>query len=261
MADITVRNQGEISGGGKVNWRGDQVTVPKEQGVYKTSTIQLAQLGSRKVVGDRVFRYAKAIKPILKNQAVAQIGSAGTGVGSIILATSCTGGAGSRVVTLHNPATLLAANEYAEGYLLHETGADHTSGGHLYRIKSHPAIAVSNSGTAVLYDELATTLTVTDTCTVFQNAYFQVGSATADNNVVGFAPVSCTTGDFLWLQTWGPGGIMGASALTAGMPITLAASGQVSAANTLAGIGAIGRMMGPCIGISRNGVAFIEIAP
>ena len=51
MADITVRNQGNVDGSGKVNWRGDQVSAPQGgQSIYESSSIQLAQLGARKIV-------------------------------------------------------------------------------------------------------------------------------------------------------------------------------------------------------------------
>lgn len=61
MSDITVRDQGEVDDCGLVNWRGDQVAVPQGgQSIYKTSSIPLAKFGARKVVGDRVFRYALA---------------------------------------------------------------------------------------------------------------------------------------------------------------------------------------------------------
>lgn len=260
MADIVNRNQGEVEASGKVNWRGDQVSAPHEQGIYKTSTVQLAQLGSRKVVGDRVFRYSKAVKPITRSHAVAQLGSAGTGAGSVVLATSCSAVAGSRVVTLNNPASALAENEYAEGYLLFEDGTGHTEGGHVYRIKSHPALAVSESTTMILYDEVVTAIAATDTCRLHQNMYFQVGSATAGNKVVGIAPVSCTTNDFLWLQTWGPCAIMGGTTISAGTPISLVASGQMTSFTTF-GATPLGEMIGSVAAISREGVAFIQIAP
>ena len=61
MADITAYNQGEVADEGLQNWRGDQATLaPGSQSIYKSSTVKLAALGSRKVVGDRVFRYARA---------------------------------------------------------------------------------------------------------------------------------------------------------------------------------------------------------
>ena len=44
MADITVREQGEVSDEGKQNWRGDQSIAPQGgQSIYKTSSIKLAQ--------------------------------------------------------------------------------------------------------------------------------------------------------------------------------------------------------------------------
>ena len=112
MADITSLNQGEVENSGKVNWRGDQQTVPNEQSVYKTSSVKLAELGSRKVVGDRVFRYAKA-----KNTVAAALIASATAHDAKWLKTTIGTDwvVGARVVGLY-ASTNISADQFAEGY-------------------------------------------------------------------------------------------------------------------------------------------------
>ena len=55
MAKITGFQDGSVNDSGKVNWRGDQTTAPNAQSIYNASQVQLAELGARMVVGDRVL--------------------------------------------------------------------------------------------------------------------------------------------------------------------------------------------------------------
>ena len=264
MADITVRDQGEVEDSGKVNWRGDQSIAPQGgQSIYKTSSIQLAQMGSRKVVGDRVFRYAKANQTVQKGIVCSQIGSGTTAGNTVVYATSNVGLPGARVVTLHNPGALLAKNEYAEGYLLHETGSgSRTVGGWLYRIKSHAAQAVSNSAAFTLYDPLVGSIAIADTVTLLKNIYMDVGSCTAAHIPIGVAPIDVTKNDYFWLQTWGPSAANVASANTFGSVVFIGTSGQcIGSSGGANGVHAeVGTLMLAAAATSRSAVAFIRIA-
>ena len=141
MADITVRNQGEVDDSGKVNWRGDQVSVPQGgQSIYKTSSIKLAQLGSRKVVGDRVFRYALSAGTIPAGN-VAEFSGAETLVDIQPCGTST---AGSKVVSMY-ATTDYAKNAYAEGYLMAASSAPALAGC-MYRIKTNDFVTSGTVG-------------------------------------------------------------------------------------------------------------------
>lgn len=270
MADITQRNQGEMGGEGKVNWRGDQVALtPGDQSIYKSSTIQLAQLGARKVVGDRVFRYARAgLTPIQCCMVCAPLGTGGTGGATggnyINISTSGTGAAGSYVIDVTNPDLAMGVNDFAEGYILVKTGADQTEGGYLYRIKNNDAIAISASGQITLYDPLLVAITVTDPMQVVQNLYMDVGSATAANAVVGVAPISVTTNDYFWLQTWGPAAVQAMSAMSVcGGPVFADTGGAVQQGASAAGDDAslVGMNLTTCPAVSQSCVVFVTIAP
>ena len=254
MARITVRNQGEVEDSGKVNWRGDQVSTPQGgQGVYDTAAIKLADLGARKVVGDRVFRYAKAggalaAGDLLETKAVT-LNSVTAGLASP---------AGGKVFAFY-AATAITKDFFAEGNIISQSG---TAGnmGHYYRIKDHPANAAGTSDMNVtLYDRLEKIANVADEWTITQNAYVNVQQQTAVAGVtVGLAPVAVSSGDYCWLQTWGPASVKG-GAIAAGLPICAGATGAVTAPVATTGA-RIGFTMS-IITASQRGVAFLQIAP
>ena len=265
MADITTRQQGEVDESGKVNWRGDQVTLPQGgQSIYKSSTVKLAQLGSRKVVGDRVFRYMKAGGAIKAREGVSQGGSAGTGAGTMITVTAGTGVAGGRRITIQNTgAGTCHVDEFAEGYLGVDHGTAHTggtnAGGYMYRIKTHPAIAASGSGVFELYDPLVNAVETTDFVVMYQNLYYQALVATGTGELpVGVCPVNVTSGDYFWGQTWGPCYVNAASAMAIGAGFSFVAGQATIILDTYRYAGV---MLTTGSVASRGGIAFISLAP
>lgn len=260
MADITSLYQGEVNPSGKVNWRGDQVAVPQGgQGIYKTASIQLSELGSRLVVGDRVFRYALAS------------GAAGAGDLCETKATaedSMTAGgtspAGGKVFTYYAGTLARAANFFAEGYIACQSGTS-ANLGQFYRIKSHGAIATTASGALNLYDELQLVENVTDEWTIIQNPYKSVIECTtgAASIPVGVAPVSVTSGDYFWMQTWGPA-MVKAGGFAKGEAVIADATGQVKAQAISSAGGNLFSVVGQGMQIgtaSENGLVFLTIAP
>ena len=260
MANITVRNQGEVESSGKVNWRGDQSVVPQGgQSIYKTSSVQLAALGSRKVVGDRVFRYAKA--------------SGGAGAGDLcefngtVLDSVTAGGtnvAGGKTFTWY-AATTIGANDYAEGYLACQSGTA-ANMGQFYRVKSHDAIAKTCTGTLNLYDELKITADIVDEWILGKNMYASVVECTsgASHIPIGVAPVAVTTNDYFWLQTWGPCMVKAGTAAALGELLIADATGQVTNLDNKSSGGDTMMVLGQAMMVhtaSENGLAFIQIAP
>ncbi len=254
MADITQRNNGQVDDVANVNWRGDQVAVPQGgQSIYKTSSIQLAQLGSRKVVGDRVFRYAKAEDP-LKPGDTAQYG--GEILSSIPIAPSVTQNAGLRTITL-TAATEIAKNTYSEGYLVCEMGATCSNRGMVYRIRSN-ALG-SSAGTCVftLYDPIIYALQTTGTWSVHQNLYMNVDSGAVTQVPVGVSPVYATTGDYFWLQTWGPATVVGTAAKGDALVNSVSGLATIIAASDAQ----IGTVIQTLAAATNNGLVFLTIAP
>lgn len=258
MADITVRNQGLVDDSGKVNWRGDQSVLPQgSQSVYKNSSIQLAELGSRKVVGDRVFRYAKAggaitAGTVLENKAETLISVTGGG----------TAASGGKTFTWY-AATAMSKDTYAEGYLVCGSGtASHM--GHMYRIKSHAAIAKTTNGTLNLYDPLQLIGDVVDEYCIMQNPYINVQLCTtgAATLVSGVAPIDCTTNDYFWLQTWGPANVKCGAAAKADMVMADVTGQCIAFTNSSAGAAQI--IVGHTLvdaTASEWGLVYLTIAP
>lgn len=202
MADITVRNQGNVSDEGQVNWRGDQVSVvPGDQSIYDTASIQLTDLGSRKVVGDRVFRYALSGDTIGAGLIASRSVSTADNYKTLLGTSALTGAKQINIVLT----TSAAANFFAEGYVHVQSGSA-TKVGYMYKIKSHGSIGDGGSGVFTLYDPIKLAInSATDKVSVWANPYARVILDTDETNpVVGVAPIAVVSGDYFWLQTWGP---------------------------------------------------------
>ena len=204
---ITVRSQGEMEESGKVNWRGDQVSAPSAQGIYQASQVQLDQLGARRVVGDRVFRYAKAGGAVTVGE-LQRSSLTPDGENNVTQTTAGHHNIGQKTLNLYSSGSV-GANAYAEGYVCVVNG---TTPGPMYRIKSHADIAATATGTLTLYDPLVTTHTAADEVSVLRNMYLGVSQCLSTGaGPAGVAPVSATTNDYFWLQTWGPCSVLGST--------------------------------------------------
>ena len=214
MADITVRQQGEVADEGKQNWRGDQSVAPQGgQSIYKSSSVQLAELGSRKVVGDRVFRYAKAKDTIAAGLIASQTNHDAKWLKTTIGTDWVVG---ARVVALY-ASTDVAKDQFAEGYVWVAQGTD-ANEGYMYRVKSNASTSDTGDYEVTLYDAIVQTADVSDKCSILPNLYKDIIRNTDETTPpVGVAPIAVTTGDYFWLQTWGPTAVQVGSA---GVPAT-----------------------------------------
>lgn len=257
MADITDFQHGQPDDSGKVNWRGDQVSVPQGgQSIYKSSSVQLAELGERKVVGDRVFRYARAN---------GTIGAGDVCQGFVDNRINVTAGAsdpaGGFIFTWY-AATTQAANLWAEGYLISQSGTA-ANLGYTYRVKSHAAASGTNVA-LTLYDPLVKVPNTADKWSIFSNAYAKVTECTAGTAPpVGVCPIAVTTNDYFWLQTWGPCGVKTIAGTDAGN-VQAGATGQVNAPILATTAGAERAYIGYALHTftaSEYGLVFLTIAP
>ena len=258
MADIGTqgRYQGEVSDEGMQNWRGDQVAAPQGgQSIYKSSTYPLTDLGSRKVVGDRVFRYAKS-KGIAIAGSTMQYG-AETLVG--LPSGGTANAAGGR--TLGFPcATDIAANTYAEGYIICRKGATDSNLGMAYRVKGN---SIGSSGAAVatcvltLYDALKFRCEATSTWSMHQNMYLDVATSTANAMAAGVTPIVLASSEYFWLQTWGPAAVLGTWAAGDGIINSVSGKATVIAASG----GQIGIGLGVGSAAAESGLVYLTIAP
>ena len=204
-----------------------QPTIPIDQSIYEASSTQKAPLGTRLEVGDRVFYYAQLSTSA--NITAGKIVCQGPMIAShqADILTPAATSAGEKVVTL-TLGTAIAANEYAEGYMIISSGDNNN---YTYHIKSNPAAATAATGaTLVLYDELKSALTATNEINLVPNIYdnVKVGSEVLDMPV-GVTPLAVTTGEYFWLQTYGPAGVYNSAALGAGVAVKMGTLGYAAA--------------------------------
>jgi hypothetical protein len=219
MADIASKYQGNVSDEGQMNWRGDQVSAPQGgQSIYETSSVQLTELGSRKVVGDRVFRYALAGGTITAGLIAAMPGVDAKHIKTTIVTNANTGVRALTIVLT----TSAAANYFAEGNVIVQSGTA-ANIGHMYKIRSHGSIGDAGTGTFVLYDPIKVAIASNgDKVTLVPNPYSKVVALTDQTGpAVGIAPIAVASADYFWLQTWGPCAYIAGSA---GVPV---AGGQL----------------------------------
>lgn len=260
MADITGFNSGEVANEGLQNWRGDQVAAPQGgQSVFKSSSVQLAPLGSRKVVGDRVFRYAK-------------LGAIATVPGDLLqcnlaenMATAGgTDPAGGKVFTFFHTASAAAADLYAEGYVYSQSGTA-ANLGQIYRIRTHAAISQDTNGSLYLYDPLTKQVNVTDEWAVVKNPYNGVTQCTAGTApIAGVLACPATTNDYVWIQTWGPCAVKAQTAAGGGNVMYAAATGAVKGFIATGTGGTVYAQIGQFSGVptaSDTTLGFLQIAP
>jgi hypothetical protein len=259
MADITSKMQGNVSDEGQVNWRGDQVSVVQGgQSIYETSSVKLADLGSRKVVGDRVFRYALSGDTIGAGLIASRPVSDAKHMKTTIATNAVTGLKALTIVLT----TSAAANYFAEGYVHVQSGTA-ANQGYMYKIKSHGSIGDTSSGVFSLYDPIKMAIASNgDKVSVYPSGYSGVIRNTDQADPpVGIAPIAVVSGDYFWLQTWGPSPYVAGSAgvPTAGGAIV---AGSVGMAETT--VGATTVIIGHSIHQATSaeyGHAWLSIAP
>jgi len=262
MATITGFQDGSVNDSGKVNWRGDQVTAPIGQSIYNSSQVQLADLGARMVVGDRVFRYAQlggiASTPgdVLQTALLPRIPTTGGG----------TSPAGGRQFVFFNTGSASTLDQYAEG-TLHCVSGTAANMGQMYRIRSHASTADGANMTLTLYDPLLTTENVTDLWAIYRNPYKLVTQVTAGLGAVPIAGVlvcAATTNDYVWIQTWGPAAVKSQTSALAAGPIYAAATGAAVGFIATGTGGAIYTPIGWAMTVpvaSDRALAYLQIAP
>ena len=115
---------------------------------------------------------------------------------------------GAKEVTITTGSVALATDQAADGYLNIE---DDAGEGHLYTIKSHPAIATTTAGVLTLYEQLQVALTAASTSLVFINpwslAIIKPASAPTAA-LLGVSPHALPASNFGWLQVKGPASVV-----------------------------------------------------
>ena len=170
------------------------------QSIMEESSTQKHRLGTRLVIGDRVFRYALAGATNLTAAYVCGMPGALTSEDTVTVAHAI----GTMTVTV--TASGIAANQFAEGYLVVDEG---TGAGETYKIKSNTATS-GGLITCTLYDGLVTAWSTSDTdVTLIGSPYYKIIVVPTDGIImpVGVPLIAVTAAYYCWIQTWGPCGV------------------------------------------------------
>jgi hypothetical protein len=214
--------------------------IPVSQSIYEESTSQQARIGSRVVVGDTEYRYAKAGTNMVAGNICVSINDTAVNKSTV--------GAAVAVGTFEVPiysATDLAAQAFADSYLcVMDSGGEGIS----YRIKNHPAITATTAGQKVtLYDAIASggAMTTATKLAIVQNPYAKLLSGTdvtVTAPVWGVAPIAVTSGNYFWAAVAGPASVkLGNGTATVGTKLAAGTTGYAlsidATANATAYIG------------------------
>jgi len=189
------------------------------QGLTEQSSTQKLPIGTRIVVGERVFRYAQAGGTLVAGKACISPTAASD---HIDLVPSATASTGEYNISLTNgDSTAITANMYDEGYLF---GNDGTNEGEIYRIASHTTCATGAVCTFTLSDPLLSDVAAADTNEfgLMKNPWDGVThSATEERLLAGISLIDVTSGYYFWIQTWGVALVLRHDTAADGEPLTL----------------------------------------
>ena len=236
-------------------------TIPIDQSIYEQSSTAKTKVGTRLVVGDRVFRYARLATSA--NAAAAGILCVPTVIAShqdAILTISAQTAGATFLTCSASAGNEFTTNQYAEGYV--SVGSTALGGGgYLYRVKSHTAGA---QVAFTLYDRVAASVGA-GPASLTPSLYSRVlqGNAVTDL-VAGVAPCAVTTGNYFWLQTYGPAAVKASTAIGAGIGLCLGVSGGAAGFLTIAALTGGGNFIGKAIGVTVESHAanvFLTVNP
>jgi len=208
------------------------------------SSTPLHVVGSRCATGDgREFRYVKmgavAGVPGKLYQAPAEV----TNHQDL---TPVAAAIGDTTVTVALGATAATANQYAGGLLVVTV----TPGqGYAYKIKSHPAAALSTNLVVTLAEPIVVALTTSSRCDLVSNPFNNVivNPTTATSAPVGVCVTAITAAQYGWLQTKGECALLADGAVTVGTAL-VASNAVAGAVEPLAGVQA-------AVGLALTGIA------
>ena len=230
---------------------------------FTSSSTQIHELGRRAVTKDgRVFRYAVAGA---SDTVAGSIYQSSAPIANHLAQTPPAVAAGATSFSFTPGATAGAANLYAEGYLQVDTTPGN---GYTYQVSGHAAITASTAFTLNLVpsDPIQVALTTSSRVGLVANPFKNVivMPTTATAAVAGLAGYVITTGQYGWLQTWGPAStlINGTPGVGIGVVISATTAGAVDVAAVAAEINTrqIGHMMQ--VGVStKNNFVMLRIHP
>lgn len=204
------------------------------QSIYAASTTKRHPLGTRGIIGNRVFYYASNSGSAITRSTLCR--HAAATANHVNVAPSAAHVAGVSSVSLTLGATSAAANLYEDGWLFVSDSSSDAANGVERRIMSHASASSSGTLTVRLFEGIEEALTTADEITLRTNEYSGIVT-TPGNAIVQVAgvpafdvPAGSTDVQYFWLQTWGPCSVTGdGSTFADGLAVTYVSSGTADA--------------------------------
>jgi hypothetical protein len=192
--------------------------VQPGQGIYAISENPVCDLGHKIVLGDKVFRYARAGGTLTIGTIQASPVMVAHHQNQVAAVTA----ANLNKVTFTVGGTAVTANQYAEGEMIVQGVAVGDGWGQCYRIKSHPAAEAAATCELTLYDSIVTALIITSDISLVPNIYNKTTIFTASSQAdvaVGATPRAVTDTYYYWMQTRGWAAILADESYAAYTPL------------------------------------------
>jgi hypothetical protein len=170
-----------------------------QQGIFEASATGKHRIGTRMQLADgRVFYYAETGGALTCGKMALSV----LPTSDFDICAVSTGAANDKSLTItHAGSPSVAANDFAEGYLIIHTGT--TGAGQCVKIKSH-GVPVSKAIALTLYDPLVLVVNADCTAEILRNPFKDVTHLANDTATPAGVPlVAIGSGSFGWLQTWG----------------------------------------------------------
>mgnify|MGYP001586057492 CR=1 FL=1 len=212
---------------------GDVIPV---HSIYEESSSAKHRFGDRVKVGERIFHYCKNAAVTLAAGKLIQ--GAAPLANHLNRAVAAAVVAGALKVSVAMGATAAALNYYSEGWLHCN---DVSPEGNSYKVKSHLAIAGSDTVWFNLYDPVIVTMSVSSEVTLTKNLYDSViiaPNAALTAAPVGVPIIAITASYYFWAQTWGTCAVLTQGTVVIGQKVGLGgtadgAIGPITAATTV----------------------------
>lgn len=231
------------------NLTGSKTLVP----VFGSYADDIHGLGAQGATADgRKFRWSKAGASALVVGNVIQSEAEDTDHDDIAVRATAAGST-ELLITTGASGGALDANEYAGGFAIVDT----TPGlGYIYKISHHDAIAASTDGSIFLQadDSIQVALTTSSKVTLVKNPYqdvIQAPATTLTGAVVGVAVYPIAAGEYGWIQTSGPCGVLVAG--TPGAGVAVVSPGSAAGAVVVDGAAAATQVIGSMMCTGRDG--------
>lgn len=184
--------------------------------IYKTYTVPKHRLGSIIETPDgRQFRFT--LNGAVALAAARLVQSTVPAANHLNIAVAAAVAVGAKVITATLGATAAAKDLYKDGYVYVNDAAGE---GHLYRIKTHEAVASAGVITLTLYEDspVVVALTTASEITLIRNPFSGVliHDSPPTAPLAGVTLVAVAAAAYCWLQTRGPAAVLTQGTLVIG---------------------------------------------